>query len=333
MTATADEVFDFVTPTNNGDTTNWGDSACTGTLNEDGSITLTLGSDWGAFGWTNWYPGWDLSSYDKIVVEYSNLVFDDADNAENPYIQLYVGGGDGSSSAADYDVTGTIEYVIADHPLVDNDGNELEGGYDNIGQILIQTGAACTVTINSITLVGGLDLSNADYDELPLDELVSGWDSSYDATTQTINYEATWAGRGWWFGTEDNVKDCSAYSGVELVVTTELTGTLQIVVEYDDNNGNSGSATASITGNGANTEQEIYCAFDDDWSAFVTQIYLQSAQTGDVTIVSAKLIKKESSEGEGEGEGEETTGEPVDMSDYFLSLDFEGDNSAWVLYD
>lgn len=118
---------------------------------------------------------------------------------------------------------------------------------------------------------------NADTFDLGLDDLGSGWSSSYDPATHTITYEVDWSGRGWWLGDVDY----SAYD--EVVIEFEpVDWYIQVVVEY--NNGTTSSTSGAEAGG-----SKIICELDPDGKSSVMQIYLQSSTAGNVTLTAAYL--------------------------------------------
>jgi hypothetical protein len=111
-------------------------------------------------------------------------------------------------------------------------------------------------------------------------DLGSGWNSSYDAATQTITYTAGWSGRGWWFGDgkgDGEPKDCSAYTKV--VAEFEATNSvLKLVVEY------AGSETMSeLIVNAGQTQ--IVVDLDPTLKSAVSQVWFQKETAGTVVLV------------------------------------------------
>lgn len=117
--------------------------------------------------------------------------------------------------------------------------------------------------------------------DLPLDDLASGWLSTYDASTKTITYEADWGGRGWWL----NDVDYSQYTDVEIEVAP-LTIQAKIVCEYVD-------ATSSETAMYNIGDTNLTCKLNDDGKAHTKQLYIQCGvmtSAPSITVVSAKLV-------------------------------------------
>ena len=122
--------------------------------------------------------------------------------------------------------------------------------------------------------------ANADTLDLSLADLGSGWDSSYDAATQTITYEKAWGGRGWWFGTGASAKDFSAYDEI-VIETVDNTMAYNIVIEYDNTEVESTSVSISAD------KAKGIAAFDEVGKAAVKQIYLQGHAVGTIKLAAA----------------------------------------------
>lgn len=118
--------------------------------------------------------------------------------------------------------------------------------------------------------------------DLPLDDLPTGWYSSYDAATKTITYEEAWGGKGWWL---DDV-DYSQYTDVVIEVAP-LTIQAKIVCEYQ---GDVASSEAGMFNLG---ETVLTCKLSEEGKAHTKQIYIQCGSLTDaptITLVSAKLV-------------------------------------------
>ncbi len=113
--------------------------------------------------------------------------------------------------------------------------------------------------------------ANAAKIELSLEDLGSGWNSSYDAATKTITYDAAWTGRGWWL----SEADYSAYDNVVVDFETQELG-VQLVIEY-----NSASSTTQWVDPG---KTQIIAALDVTGKASVKQIYIQSSKAGKIVL-------------------------------------------------
>lgn len=113
--------------------------------------------------------------------------------------------------------------------------------------------------------------ANAAKLDLSLEDLGSGWSSSYDAATKTITYESGWTGRGWWLGEADY----SAYDNVVVDFETQELG-VQLVIEY-----NGASSTTQWVDAG---KTQIIAALDATGKASVKQIYIQTSKAGQVVL-------------------------------------------------
>jgi hypothetical protein len=113
--------------------------------------------------------------------------------------------------------------------------------------------------------------ANAAQLDLSLEELGSGWESSYDATTKTITYDAAWVGRGWWL----DAVDYSTYDNVVVDFETQELG-VQLVIEYNN-------ADPSKTWVDAGKTQ-IIAPLDAVGKSSVKQIYIQSSKAGTVVL-------------------------------------------------
>ncbi len=134
------------------------------------SVDLTYTTAWDAMCFTNNWGTWDISSYEKVVVEYSGLTFT-GESTDNHLINLiiYDSNYNSASVSSTSDESGTIEFVIAEHPTytyTDEEKDEETGevissqdvtvniDYSSVSAIAFQNGVECTVTINSIKFVG-----------------------------------------------------------------------------------------------------------------------------------------------------------------------------------
>ncbi len=293
---------------------------------ENQSMVCT--AEWQGLSWF-WNDGISTDYYCEVEI----VVNSDTDGALQIVVQYVNDEDNANSSVAGIDVTAGEETTLT---------CEIAQDFEAVAQIAIQAGEGYTGTVKLISATvkmrEGADAdpyADADYDELPIDnddDLGSGWSTSYDGATHTITLTGGWGGRGWWFGddteNEDGEinagKDCTDYDGIEVAFTTECTGYIQVIVEY---NGGGDSGNVGINGSGIGENQYIYVAFDEDYSSSVKQIYVQGQDEGDqITIISAKLIKKASaSEGtEEEGTDEEGTDEDAIVV-YFDSSDVDWD--------
>lgn len=135
-----------------------------------------------------------------------------------------------------------------------------------------------------------------------LDDLGSGWSSSYDAATKTITYESAWSGRGWWIGNQD-------YSAFDKFVlkfepTSEI-GTVQVIAEYYEEDGST-KASVSSTQAVAGTAGEVELLLDKDYAKRLMQVYIQADVAGTLTLIEAYFESVESGESAVIWEGETT---------------------------
>jgi hypothetical protein len=109
----------------------------------------------------------------------------------------------------------------------------------------------------------------------------SGWDSSYDAATQTITYESAWSGRGWWL----DGADYSDYSSIVIELAQPLEAYAQIIVEYAD-------TTITNTTSGASASAEkLEAEFDAVGKKAINQIYIQNSVAGTIVLKDAYLVE------------------------------------------
>ena len=94
-------------------------------------------------------------------------------------------------------------------------------------------------------------------------DLGSGWASSYEAASQTVTFEGSDAGRGWWFAS----KNCSNYD--QAVVKFEpVNFDVKLVVEYVD--GTDASVGIATAGSG-----KVVVDLDEAAKSAVLQMFLQ----------------------------------------------------------
>lgn len=107
----------------------------------------------------------------------------------------------------------------------------------------------------------------------------SGWDSSYDAETQTITYDEDWRGRGWWLGEAD-------YSDYDQVVVEiePVEFAMRIVCEYVEGTKETNNSVDIPAG-----ESKGVLVFNTELKNKVSQIYLQSTKAGTVVLKAAYL--------------------------------------------
>ena len=123
--------------------------------------------------------------------------------------------------------------------------------------------------------------ASADTLDLTLDDLGSGWGSSYDPATKTITYDSDWTGRGWWLK-DGELSDMSKWDQV-VVEFEPCAAMLQVVVEYQAEGADSSTAQAQAG------ESKVVCDLNPDLKSAVMQIYVQSSAAGTVTLTRAYL--------------------------------------------
>lgn len=124
--------------------------------------------------------------------------------------------------------------------------------------------------------------ASADTLPLPLNDLGSGWDSSYDAATKTITFNDAWKGRGWWLESNGVGADYTDYD--EVVVKFEaVTFDVKLVVEYCESGATSGEAIVSAG------KTEVVATLDAAYKNAVKQIYIQTSAAGTLTLTDAYL--------------------------------------------
>ena len=121
---------------------------------------------------------------------------------------------------------------------------------------------------NDNDIISSLDLTN----------LGSGWDSSYDATTKTITFDAAWTGRGWW---EPAVPEGAKKIKFTFNETTGSEIKVQIVGEYIDESLNNKLEVE------AGSKTAVYELKD----SAVKQIYIQGFEKGSLSLVACDWTK------------------------------------------
>ncbi|GHT17097.1 hypothetical protein FACS189429_0480 [Bacteroidia bacterium] len=119
--------------------------------------------------------------------------------------------------------------------------------------------------------------------QLPLDNLSSGWESSYDAATHTITFDGEWKGRGWWLEADGVYLDASAYTKVE-VKFQPVAFQVKVIVEYNGYDTDYDAFPTVAAG-----ETTISVTLDADKKSAIKQIYIQSSAAGTLTLTDAYL--------------------------------------------
>ncbi len=118
-----------------------------------------------------------------------------------------------------------------------------------------------------------------------------GWDSSFDSETNHVKYEASWGGRGWWYG-DDNGDGLSAdFSDYDRVVV-ELdniagkVGQFNLCVKYSTTEQESRNASTIVDGRAT-----LRVDLDSLYKKNVKNIYVQCDSVGEAVIKRAYLEK------------------------------------------
>jgi len=130
--------------------------------------------------------------------------------------------------------------------------------------------------------------ASATSEDLSLEDLGSGWSSSYDAATKTITYESAWSGRGWWLGG----KDCSAFKQAVVEFEQQELGVTLCVQYFSEGTESIDEALNSTTAVDAGVTKVAVSLSDAD-KGRVAQIYIQCHNAGTVVLKSAFLTDAE----------------------------------------
>ncbi len=226
----------------------WGDKTLDTTTGEGKII-----ADNAAAGW--WLTG-DFSDYGKIVLEMADVV-------KAGYFQFEAFG---QKFALD---EGAYIKVL--------DISALDRTNASGSNFVFQGGAGTTFTIKKVYFATDEYVKEnnikdkkifGDVYELSLDNLTSGWDSEYDATTKTITITGEEGGKGWWFENAD-------YSHFD-----------NFVVEFEEATTVGGSVVAQYVADGAESSSvEFYngatcivVALDAANKAAIKQTWIQGAK-------------------------------------------------------
>lgn len=184
------------------------------------------------------------------------------------------------------DANGEISYkgevsLIAD--VVTSSSVQIVFGTASSNEEITENG---TLTFSTFKVEKPGDVVNP-HDNLSLADLSAGWNSSYDATTSTITFDAGWVGRGWWLGGTD----LSEYSSVTVEFeAAPFEG--KLVVQRADESMMEATFSAGAT--------SVKCMLTDDISN-INQIYIQNSAAGDLVLTAAYYTKKGFEEGGEEG--------------------------------
>ena len=164
--------------------------------------------------------------------------------------------------------------------------------------------------------------ANATKLNLSLEDLGSGWSSSYDAATKTITYESAWTGRGWWL----NGADYSAYNKVVVEFEKQDLG-ITLCVQYFDE----GTTTINETLNSTAAVDAGVTSISVDLSQAdkgrVAQVYLQSHSQGTVVLKEAYFTD--------EGSVNPTDGDDIDLTaanwSWGWNIETSNDANGWLV--
>ena len=141
--------------------------------------------------------------------------------------------------------------------------------------------AACDITVTVTAPKAETEPPAGDEDPgyvagpLTLDDLGSGWSSSYDPETHTITFDDQWTGRGWWLGEDPGL---TGYDSLKITFANgaEIDG--QVVVEYvGETDDTKVPPTAFAAG-----DAEVIVPLDHERP--IKQIYIQSKAAGTLTL-------------------------------------------------
>ena len=149
-----------------------------------------------------------------------------------------------------------------------DNGNNGSGGNGGAGTDNSNGESSDEAGKNDNDIISSLDLTN----------LGAGWDSSYDATTKTITFDAAWTGRGWW---EPTVPEGAKKIKFTFNETTGSEIKVQIVGEYIDESLN----------NKLEVEAGSKTAVYELKNSGVKQIYIQGFEKGSLSLVACDWTK------------------------------------------
>lgn len=236
--------------------------------------TITFYKQWGYQpGW--WLSGGDnanLSAYDEVVVE---LV-----NPNNVKVQVLVEYNDKDDSGTNYtsSAQGTTKIAVT-----------LDKTHSSaVRQVYLQ----CTAAITEATTVTFSKAYAQNALEVTKEEIsLSGWSGWGEETitenadgTMTVVEPTAWKGASKWLGS----KDASAYDFIALELTEAVDFTVQLFVQYKDQNG---GETAQIQAGGTSVKLDINKA---DYAGIIQQVAVQTGAAGTYTVKSVYLGKTSS---------------------------------------
>ena len=251
--------------------------------------TITFDEPWSGRGW--WFGDFDASLYDSVEISFKSTTSTVA-------LQIEYNNGEKADKFAQAGSTNISLELSAT-------------GKSSLKQIYLQYSEAGTIILTKAVLKGNKESSNtntsnnnddnnnntetSDYN-LDMNNLGSGWSSSYNSSTKTITFDEPWSGRGWWFGNFD----ASLYNFVEISFI-ETNSTVKLVVEYN---------------NGEKSEQQIQAGVNkisvelsSSGKSSIQQIYLQYGDAGNLILSNAVLKKDGNSNTEYNNDDPQNNGE------------------------
>ena len=155
------------------------------TVNDDGSVTCTGASAWGWFGM--WLGAFDASAFDYAVLELAQ--------PSDITVQLAIQHNSGDDIAGQIPAGETLLKL------------KLSENKNSIKQMALQNANPGSFTVKAFYFATQEYVDNMakpTTKNLPLDNLESGWEASYDAASQTISITGVdGGGKGWWLTSAD----------------------------------------------------------------------------------------------------------------------------------
>ncbi|MBR5688197.1 MAG: hypothetical protein IKX36_09605 [Prevotella sp.] len=180
--------------------------------------------------------------------------------------------------------------------------------------------------------------------QLSLDDMASGWGSTYDPATKTISFdEEAWGGRGWWMA-PDNVPLNYIDEGVEYIVVKVASATInpKLCVQYTDgtlNEKNELNQVSSAEASFTQSSKLMTLKLDENYDKLI-QIYIQNGEwradvgteggnpAGEVVLLDAYLATEE------EYQAALAEGPQASTGDVIINGDCSSDDtSCFVAYE
>ncbi len=233
-----------------------------GTQNDDGTVTFTGSSGYGWFG--SWLGSFDASDFDYFVLELA----EQSNIGVQVLVQYNVGSDDAGNITA-----GELLLKVALNP--DNKNSIKQIGLQNIQPGSFTVKAAYFATQD---YVENMEVVLPDKMPLPLDNLNSGQNGTYNADTKTITIsEESDGSKGWWF---NSPIDYSYLNNVVIQFEATNTGGT-VIVEYNAEGVGSDAVTFYP---GATC---VVVPLNNDYSDAVRQIFVQGSAGSTYTLVDA----------------------------------------------